>query len=155
MRKAFAIAHNGIRFRLPRALVEKYDQVLSELCAGSGASRPTWTRANREKETVTLRALFQSWERQAEAARRLVEEHENSLPAPLPCLELESGKLLEGWLYPEKRTYQWREDVVKGFVRQLRDFVLRRDDHHYPVTLGLTPEDERRIRASLAEGTWL
>jgi hypothetical protein len=151
LKKAFSIAYRGVRFRLPRGLVEEYQKFLDHQLEKSGGSGITWTSRIKEAEADHLNRLFDTWERQAEAGQRLLEVYRAELPEEIPSIDSEGAESMRGWLKPQTRTPKWLDAEVRTFARDLQRFVIAKSSTGDPITLQLTSADVTRIRAALLE----
>lgn len=151
-REAFRIAFKGIDLRIPRALVEPYRNFLITVhnkAIQDGGGGISWTKDLREREAPYLEKIWSALERQAEKASRLLRDHADLLPDPLPCAERNPG--LAGWLNRAQRGLEWRDAQARWLAQRLGDYRLGQDANGTPITLGLSKSDLDRIIKTLME----
>lgn len=150
---AFRIAYKGINLRIPRQMVEAYRDFLEGLhqkAVKKGLSTISWTLELKTQEYKYLAAMWEALEKQAKKAARLLADQEQSLPDPLPCIEVNPAA--EGWLQEHARTIAWRESQAKWFAERLSTYRLGTDQSGHPIIVGLDKPDIDRICNAMIKG---
>lgn len=154
IKHAFHTHFNGIKLQFPRKLVNRYcDFLMGVRQTHTDAS--LWPLTLREIEITHLRALWQSWERQAQRGRRLLAAHDDVLPKPQQETPTPSTSeiIQTGWREPGKRGPQWRDKAARAFIDQLSEISVGTASDGSAIQITLSPNDKDRILRSLEEWT--
>ncbi|MCL1478121.1 MULTISPECIES: hypothetical protein [unclassified Marinobacter] len=150
-RAAFGIAYNGVRFYIPKVLVQHYEAFL-EKTRGTGERTSIWGAKNVEAEIPYLKVIAGSWINQAGRARKLIEQHASELPTPLPFTDKTDGSRFEAWLNPALRSPNWLKKEARTLAKALQNYSLGINEQGQNLTLGLDDTDTGRIAHSII--TW-
>jgi hypothetical protein len=154
IKRAYHTHFNGIKIRFPKELVKRYcDFLMGVRQTHTDAS--LWPLRLREIEISHFRALWQSWERQAKQAGRLLAEHADVLPRPqCKTPTLSTSEIIQtGWRDPSKRGPQWRDMAARAFIDQLTEVSVGTASDGSAIQLTLSPNDKDRILRCLEEWT--